>query len=98
MKMLLNTISDSQTCRHSESSLFHFSHLPISFLSPASVQCHSRGSAHEAAAAWQQHGEQHGRLQPAEPVAEAGAGGPEPAGPGPKHRPDSTEPELQHGC
>lgn len=79
----------------------HFRHHPISFLFPASLQCHRRGSAHEAAAAWQQHGEQHGCLQPtkqAEPGPEAGPGGPEPGGSEPKCRPGSTEPEPQHGC
>lgn len=86
---------DTQKLEQSESSVFLYRRS-----SPASVQCHRRGSAHEAAAAWQQHGEQHGHLQPAEqaePDAEAGPGGPEPASSEPKRRPGGAGPEHQHG-
>lgn len=74
-------------------------------LSPASVQCHRCGSPHEAAAAWQQHGQQHGRLQPSEQAEpdtqdgpESGPGWPDSASSEPKHRPGSQEPEHQLSC
>lgn len=63
-------------------------------LASASFQRHRRGPPHEAAAAGQQHGEQHGRLQ----HAEASPGEPEPVCPAPKRRPDAAEPEPEHVC
>lgn len=73
------------------------SHFPfLFFFYLASIQCHSCGSAHETAAAWQQHGEQHGNHQPTEqtePDAEAGPSRSKPASSEPKHQPGRTEPE-----
>lgn len=65
----------------------------VSFLPPASLQCHRGGAAHEAPAAWQQHGQQHGLLQSTDQVEPGTEAGPaSPGRPKPEQWPASAEP------